>query len=68
MSDKKREDQFIVWLFRKMCVNEFVCLYVCALQASDVIVNDVLRCAYTSVSFIRFAHSSQFSSTAFGLN
>ena len=38
---------------------EFVCLYVCDMQASDVIVNDVLRCAYTSVSFIRFAHSSQ---------
>ncbi len=51
-----------------MCVYEFVCLYVCDVQESDVIVNDVLRCAYTSVSFIRFAHSSQFSSTAFGLN
>jgi hypothetical protein len=51
-----------------MYVYEFVCLYVCDVQASDVIVNDVLRFAYTSVSFTRFAHSSQFSSTAFGLN
>lgn len=36
-----------------------VCLHVCHVQASDVNVYDVLRCAYTSVSFIRFAHSSQ---------
>lgn len=33
-----------------MYVYEFVCLYVCDVQASDVIVNDVLRFAYTSVT------------------